>query len=107
MHRVISALLLLAMFAAPLSAAAADSQPVKKYFAHPAVEDRDGVIAPWYRGQNGQCDFRVRVAAETLKRYPWTDKPVAVMAAPASSSRVRGAFNATGKSASVTGLTME
>jgi hypothetical protein len=63
-------------------AAAADAQPVKKYFAHPAVEDRDGVIAPWYRGQNGQCDFRVRIAAETLKRYPWTDKSVAVMAAP-------------------------
>ena len=56
--------------------------PVKKYFAHPAVEDRDGVIPAWYRGQNGQCDFRVRIAAETLKRYPWTDKSVAVMAAP-------------------------
>jgi len=61
---------------------AADAQPVKKYFAHPAVEDHDGVIAPWYRGQNGQCDFRARIAAETLKRYPWTDKNVAVMAAP-------------------------
>ena len=66
----------------PVWATAADAQPVKKYFAHPAVEDRDGVIAPWYRGQNGQCDFRVRIAAETLKRYPWADKPMAVMAAP-------------------------
>ena len=66
----------------PVCATAADAQPVKKYFAHPAVEDRDGVIAPWYRGQNGQCDFRVRIAAETLKRYPWADKDVAVMAAP-------------------------
>ena len=55
---------------------------MKKYFAHPAVEDRDGVIAPWYQGQNGQVDFRVRVAAETMKRYPWADKPMAVMAAP-------------------------
>src|SRR5208283_2389670 len=63
-------------------ATAADAQPVNKYFAHPAVEDRDGVIAPWHRGQNGQCDFRARIAAETLKRYPWTDKSMAVMAAP-------------------------
>ena len=57
-------------------------KPAGKYFAHPAVEDRHGVIAPWYTGLNGQCDFRVRVAAETLKRYPWADKPQAVMAAP-------------------------
>jgi hypothetical protein len=66
----------------PVAATAADAQGVKKYFAHPVVEDRDGVIAPWYRGQNGQVDFRVRVAAETMKRYPWADKDVAVMAAP-------------------------
>ena len=47
-----------------------------------AVEDRNGVIAPWYRGHNGQCDFRIRIAAETLKRYPWADAPPAVMPAP-------------------------
>ena len=82
MHRFTPVLLLLGVFSATVSAMAADAPPVKKYFAHPAVEDRDGVIAPWYRGQNGQCDFRVRVAAETLKRYPWADKKVAVMAAP-------------------------
>ena len=82
MHRFTPALLLLGVLAGPISATAADAPPVKKYFAHAVVEDRDGVIAPWYRGQNGQCDFRVRVAAETLKRYPWTDKKVAVMAAP-------------------------
>ena len=82
MGRSFSQLLFAAMLFWPLCATAADSQPVKKYFAHPAVEDRNGVIAPWYRGQNGQLDFRVRVAAETLKRYPWADKPVAVMAAP-------------------------
>lgn len=50
-----------------------EAKPAVKYFAHPAVEDQYGVIAPWYRGQNGQCDFRVRIAAETLKRYPWTE----------------------------------
>ncbi len=44
----------------------------KHYYAHDAVEDEHGVIAPWYRGQNGQMDWRVRIAAETLKRYPWT-----------------------------------
>jgi hypothetical protein len=43
------------------------------YFAHDAVEDQHGVIAPWYQGQNGQLDLRVRIAAETLKRYPWMD----------------------------------
>ena len=77
-----SRLLFAAMLFWPVYATAADAQPVNKYFAHPAVEDHDGVIAPWYRGQNGQCDFRARIAAETLKRYPWTDKSVAVMAAP-------------------------
>src|SRR6185436_20205556 len=44
----------------------------KHYYAHDAIEDEHGVIAPWYRGQNGQMDWRVRIAAETLKRYPWT-----------------------------------
>ena len=55
----------------------------KSYFAHQAVEDRNGVIAPWYKEQNGQFDFRVRVAAETLKRYPWVGKDRAVSPAPA------------------------
>ena len=82
MPRFTPALLLLGMFSATLSDGGRRPARVKKYFAHPAVEDRDGVIAPWYRGQNGQCDFRARIAAETLKRYPWTDKNVAVMAAP-------------------------
>ena len=45
----------------------------KNYFAHEAVEDEYGVIAPWYGGLNGQCDYHVRVTGETLKRYPWTD----------------------------------
>ncbi len=53
-----------------------------RYYAYPTVEDKYGVIAPWYKGQNGQCDFRVRIAAETLKRYPWVTPPKAVAAAP-------------------------
>jgi hypothetical protein len=53
-----------------------------RYFAHEAVEDADGVIAPWYKGQNGQCDFRVRIAAETLKRYPWVTTDRAAGTAP-------------------------
>lgn len=53
-----------------------------RYYAHPAVEDRNGVIAPWYKGQNGQFDFRVRIAAETMKRYPWVDKPRALTPGP-------------------------
>jgi hypothetical protein len=61
-------------------ASAATAQ--KQYFAYPAVEDRHGVIAPWYKGQDGQFDFRVRVAAETMKRYPWVGKDRAVLPAP-------------------------
>jgi len=58
------------------------AQHLEKYFAHPTVEDQYGVIAPWYKGQNGQCDFRVRVSAETLKRFPWIDQNDAIVAAP-------------------------
>ena len=54
----------------------------KHYFAHQTVEDRYGVIAPWYREQNGQFDFRVRIAAETMKRYPWAGNDRAVSPAP-------------------------
>ncbi len=54
----------------------------KRYYAYPAVHDKYGVIAPWYKGQNGQLDFRLRIAAETLKRYPWVEPPAAPSAAP-------------------------
>jgi len=54
----------------------------KRYYAHEAVEDKYGVIAPWYKGQDGQLSFRVRVAAETLKRYPWVTPPQSVTPAP-------------------------
>lgn len=47
---------------------------LKHYYAHDAVVDKNGVIAPWYKQLNGQCDFRLRIAAETMKRYPWTSK---------------------------------
>ena len=53
-----------------------------RYYGHQAVHDDHGVIAPWYSGLNGQCDFRVRIAAETLKRYPWTTTSNAVAAYP-------------------------
>ncbi len=52
------------------------------YYAHPTVEDANGVIAPWYTGLNGQLDSRVRIAAETLKRYPWALPPKSPLAAP-------------------------
>ncbi len=35
-----------------------------------------------HRQLNGQCDFRVRIAAETLKRYPWTTTNNAIAAYP-------------------------
>jgi len=60
--------------------ASAQTQP--RYYGHEAVYDRYGVIAPWYDGLNGQCDWRVRISAETLKRFPWTDTSNAVIAAP-------------------------
>jgi hypothetical protein len=66
----------------PVERGALGSVVQKRYYAYPAAEDRHGVIAPWYKGQNGQCDFRVRIAAETLKRYPWVEPPKAVAVAP-------------------------
>ena len=61
----------------------ASAQPaLGRYFAHPAVEDRYGVIAPWHQGLNGQCDFRVRITAETMKRYPWATRPKTGLPAP-------------------------
>lgn len=55
---------------------------LKHYYAHDAAEDSHGVIAPWYSGQNGLVDLRVRVAAEFLKRYPWVETSESVMAGP-------------------------
>jgi hypothetical protein len=51
---------------------ASDAPAAPRYFGHEARADRHGVIAPWYTGLNGQCDLRARIAAETMKRYPWT-----------------------------------
>jgi hypothetical protein len=62
------------------SASAATVQD--RYYGHETVHDAHGVIAPWYRGLNGQCDLRVRIAAETLKRYPWTTATNAIAAYP-------------------------
>jgi hypothetical protein len=52
------------------------------YYGHDTVEDGNGVIAPWYRGQNGQFDLRVRIAAETMKRYAWVGRDKAVIPGP-------------------------
>jgi hypothetical protein len=61
---------------------AAGASAKARYYGHNAVVDSHGVIAPWYQGLNGQCDFRVRIAAETLKRYPWTTTNTAIAAYP-------------------------
>src|SRR5262245_15017144 len=64
------------------------SQPARagdvpqRYYAHEAKLDKDGVIAPWYRGQDGQIACRIRIAAETLKRYPWSDPAKAAAQVP-------------------------
>ncbi len=69
----------------------------KHYYAHDAVLDRYGVIAPWYQGQNGQFDYRVRIAAETLKRYPWVDKNRAVAPGPEFIYNGKWSIDADGK----------
>jgi len=66
-----------------LAGSAFGARVQSRYYGHPAVQDQYGVIAPWYRGLNGQCDFRVRIAAETLKRYPWTTRTNAIAEYPA------------------------
>jgi hypothetical protein len=73
------ALALLTFLAGPVFGSAVQS----RYYGHAAAHDQHGVIAPWYRGLNGQCDFRVRIAAETLKRYPWTTCASAIAEYPA------------------------
>lgn len=73
---------LLAIVAAGAWHLAGAKDPSTRYFAHQAVLDRYGVIAPWYTGQNGQFDNRVRIAAETLRRYPWTKPGEAPVIAP-------------------------
>lgn len=64
------------------SSASTRAGQADRYYAHNAVEDRYGVIAPWYAGLDGQCSLRVRIAAETLKRYPWVETPATGMPAP-------------------------
>ncbi|SPE61387.1 exported hypothetical protein [Verrucomicrobia bacterium] len=73
-------LILLAM--ALLCARARSATNLPSYYAHPAELDSNGVIAPWYHGLNGQLDERLNIAVNVYKRYPWVDKPKAVMAAP-------------------------
>ena len=69
--RGLSVALGLCLQASSLSGQQSSTTSPVRYYGHPKVEDRYGVIAPWYHGLNGQADFRVRIAAETLKRYPW------------------------------------
>ncbi len=69
-------LIILVFFSAPAST------NLPSYYAHPTVLDANGVIAPWYQGLNGQLDERLNIAVNVYKRYPWVDKPKAVMAAP-------------------------
>jgi len=75
-------LFLCAAFGLQLAVFANAATTQKHYYGHDAVEDKYGVIAPWYRGQNGQYDYRVRIAAETMKRYPWVGSDRAPIAAP-------------------------
>ena len=77
---VISFYLLLLPFLMVKTVPAAETE--KQIFAHKTIEDKYGVITPWYQGQNGQFDNRIRIAAETLKRYPWVTKERAIAVAP-------------------------
>ncbi len=85
LHRkplTISAVLLVLLWTAVPATPAFGATTLRFYFAHAPETDRHGVIAPWYKGQNGQLDYRVRIAAETLKRYPWITGDKAAVAAP-------------------------
>jgi len=75
--------LIVPLLCGAFGATASAATNLVRYYAHPAVLDARGVIAPWYRGLNGQCDYRVRLAAETLKRYPWTTLTNAIAEYPA------------------------
>ncbi len=66
----------------PLLSFGQTKPPMTSYYAHPINEDAYGVIAPWYKGLNGQVDERVAIAVNVYKRYPWVDTKKAVMAAP-------------------------
>lgn len=57
-------------------AVASAADRLESYYAHPTNEDANGVLAPWYTGQNGQFDERVRIAVEVYKRYPWAEQAV-------------------------------
>ncbi len=70
----------LALPACEIAAPGATNLP--SYYAHPAELDSYGVIAPWHHGLNGPLDERLNIAVNVYKRYPWVDKPKAVMAAP-------------------------
>src|SRR5512133_1968570 len=73
---------LLVSFCMAMVALTSGAATLNRYYGHPAVTDKYGVIQPLYGGLNGQCDFRVRIAAETLKRYPWTTTNTAIAAYP-------------------------
>ena len=74
--------LCICLLAATAAVGICDENKPADYFAHEVREDANGVIAPWCAAQSGPCDFRVRVSAETLKRYPWADAEKAVIPAP-------------------------
>jgi len=79
MIRSVIAALLAGVVVLPLSAASVE----ERHYGHETVHDEHGVIVPWYHGLNGQCDYRVRIAAETLKRYPSTTFTNAIAEYPA------------------------
>ena len=64
------------------SAEVAASATLKFYDGHAPEVDRNGGVAPWYTGQNGQYDLRVRIAGEKVKRYPWATGDRAIVPAP-------------------------
>lgn len=70
------------VFLAMIAALAPAAGRLDQYYAHDTREDEYGVIAPWYTGQNGQLDERLRFAVEVYKRYPWVGHDMAVQPAP-------------------------
>lgn len=64
-----------------LSLALGQELPARVY-AFPPVVDDQGIIAPYYTGQDGQWSHRAALAWETLARYPWAEPGDGIAPAP-------------------------
>jgi hypothetical protein len=53
---------------------------LQPYYGRDTVADNYGAIAPWCQQPIRQCNFHIRIAAETIKHYPWATTKTAAAA---------------------------